>query len=160
MLQSPESLNANHSESKKFEKLKLKLGDLKAMLPHLVEYFGKTQTDLGEGLVFQAIKNYDGSISESIKTASSTTGYNKDQLLKALNEFGANRHDATIFNDVGKNNVVIQVLHADHSSYKFWVVDGINCGPLIPISEYSKFYASVRKAKKVRKLKRFISKNF
>ena len=160
MLQSPETFNANRTESEKFEKLKKKLGDLNKVLPHLVPYFGKTDTDLGEGLVFQAIKNYDGEISENVKDASETGGYNKATLLEALEEFATNRYDAVIFNDVGKNNVVVQVLSEDHKSYKLWIVDGINCGPIIPISEYSELYASARKAKKIWQLKKFIVKNF
>ena len=133
---------------------------LHKVLPHLVPYFGKTDTDLGEGLVFQAIKNYDGEISENVKDASETGGYNKATLLEALEEFATNRYDAVIFNDVGKNNVVVQVLSEDHKSYKLWIVDGINCGPIIPISEYSELYASARKAKKIWQLKKFIVKNF
>jgi len=160
MLQSPETFNANRTESEKFEKLRKKLGNLPEVLPHLVEYFGKTETDLGEGLVFQAIKNYDGAISENVLNASETGGYNKATLLEALKEFALNRYDAVIFNDVGKNNVVVQVLGADHKNYKLWIVDGINCGPIIPISEHSKLYASARKAKKIWQLKRFIIKNF
>ena len=160
MLQAPETFNANRTESEKFDKLKKKLGDLQEMLPHLVAYFGKVITDLGEGLVFQAIKNFDGTISENVKVASETGGYKKATLLQALKEFAVNRHDAVIFNDVGKNNVVVQVLDPDHKSYKFWIVDGINCGPIIPISEYSKLYAGARKAKKIWQLKRFILKNF
>ena len=160
MLQAPETFNANRTESEKFDKLKKKLGDLHKVLPHLVPYFGKTDTDLGEGLVFEAIKNYDGEISENVKDASETGGYNKATLLEALKEFAVHKHDAVIFNDVGKNNIVIQVLNADHSSYKLWIVDGINCGPIIPISEYSELYASARKAKKIWQLKKFIVKNF
>lgn len=160
ILQSPETFNANRTESEKFEKLKRNLGDLQEMLPHLVTYYGKAKTDLGEGLVFQAIKNCDGTISENVKVASETGGYNKATLLRALKEFATNRHDAVIFNDVGKNNVVVQVLDAEHSNYKLWIVDGINCGPIIPISEYSKLYAGARKAKKIWQLKKFIAKNF
>ena len=160
MLQSPETFNANRTESEKFEKLERNLGKLEEVLPHLVKYFGKIETDLGEGLVFQAIKNYDGTISETVDDASQTGGYEKETLLEALKKFSLNKHDAVIFNDVGKQNVVIQVLNADHSSYKLWIVDGINCGPIIPISEYSKTYASARKAKKIWKLKRYILKNF
>lgn len=160
VLQSPETFNANRTESEKFEKLQKKLGDLQEMLPHLVAYFGKVETDLGEGLVFQAIKNYDGSVSENVEDASETGGYNKATMLEALKAFAVNKHDAVIFNDVGKSNIVVQVLKADHSSYKFWIVDGINCGPIIPISEYSKLYASARKSKKIWQLKKFIKKNF
>ena len=160
MLQNPEALNANRAESEKYEKLKQKLGDLRDKLPYLVEFFGKTETDLGEGLVFQAIKNFDGQISESVVNASETGGYDKAKLLVALKKFAAKSNDGLIFNDVGKNNVVVQILGADHADYKLWVVDGITCGPLIPISEYSNFYASVRKAKKIWQLKKFIMKNF
>ena len=160
MLQSPEALNANRIESEKFEKLKKKLGDLPKVLPHLVSYFGKLNTDLAEGLVFQAIKNYDGRVSESINMASETGGYNKAALLKALKSFAANRHDAVIFNDIGKDNVVVQVLGPDHERYKFWIVDGINCAHFIPISEYSNVYATARKFKKLWQIKKFIKKNF
>jgi len=160
ILQSPETFNANRTESEKFEKLKKNLGDLHQVLPHLVPYFGKTDTDLGEGLVFQAIKNYNGMISENVKDASETGGYDRVALLGALGDFAVNKYDAIIFNDVGKNNVVIQVLDGDHKKYKFWIVDGINCGPIIPISEYSKLYARARKAKKIWQLKKFIIRNF
>ena len=160
MLQTPEALNANRAESEKYEKLKRKLGNLRDKLPYLVEFFGKIDTDLGEGLVFQAVKNFDGQISESVLRASETGGYDKPKLLEALKTFAAERNDGLLFNDVGKNNVVVQILRANHTDYKLWVVDGINCGPLIPISEYSNLYASVRKAKKIRQLKKFILKNF
>ncbi len=160
MLQSPKALDANFAEHEKFERIARKFGDLKNAFPHLVEYFGKTQTDLGEGMIFQAIKNYDGQISESVDTARKTGGYNMDELLKALKRFAAIRNDGIIFNDVGKFNVVVQVSDADHTNYKFWIIDGINCGPIIPISEYSTLYANARKAKKIWQMKRFIVKHF
>ena len=161
MLQNPAALDANRAESEKFEKLEKKFGKLKDKLPYLVEYFGKTQTDLGEGLVFQAVKNFDGSFSESVLTASKKKrGYSKPKLLAALKKLAEKTYDGLIFNDVGKNNVVVQVLGANQTNYKLWVVDGINCGPLIPVSEYSSLYANVRKAKKIFRLKRFIIKNF
>ena len=160
MLQSPKALDANFAEHEKFERIARKFGDLKNAFPHLVEYFGKIQTDLGEGMIFQAIKNYDGQISESVDTARKTGGYNMDELLKALKRFAAIRNDGIIFNDVGKFNVVVQVSNADHTNYKFWIIDGINCGPIIPISEYSTLYANARKAKKIWQMKRFIVKHF
>jgi len=160
LLQNPEALNANRAESEKYEKLKKKLGNLRDKLPYLVEFFGKAETDLGEGLVFQAVKNFDGQISESVVSASETGGYDRVKLLESLKAFAAKSNDGLIFNDVGKNNVVVQILEPGHVAYKLWIVDGINCGPLIPISEYSNMYASIRKAKKIWQLKKFILKNF
>ena len=76
-------MDANRGEHEKFEKLTRKFGDLKAAFPYLVEYFGKVQTDLGEGLVFQAIKDFDGSMSKTIESAGEIGGYNKPILLEA-----------------------------------------------------------------------------
>ena len=160
LFQNPEALDANRTESEKFEKLAKKFGDLYAKIPYLARYFGKAQTDLGEGLVFQAVKNYDGEISESVLVASETGGYIKSNLIAALKGLASNSNDGLIYNDVGKNNVVVQVLDPGHDAYKLWVVDGIQCGHLIPLSEYSSVFASVRKAKKIWQLKRFIQKNF
>ena len=163
LFHTPESLDANRTECEKFEKLQRKLGDLKQKIPHLVEFFDKAETDLGEGLVFAAIRNFDGTISESLKDAGQKGGYDQAKLLDALSCMNQTRGDATIYNDVGENNVVVQILKSDHGSdfeYKFWVVDGIQCRALIPITEYSELYASVRKAKKIKRMKKFIVDSF
>ena len=85
MLQTPESMDANRGEREKFEALNKTFENLREAIPYLVEYHGQVQTDLGEGLVFQAIKNYDGTMSETIISAAETGGYNKANLLTALN---------------------------------------------------------------------------
>lgn len=163
LFHSPESLDANRTEREKFEKLQKKLGNLKQKIPYLVEFFGEVETDLGKGLVFEAIKNSDGTVSESMEDASDSGGYDKAELLKALEVMNQSHGDATIYNDVGENNVVVQVLKSDRETgpdYKFWVVDGIQCRALIPITEYSELYAGFRKAKKIRRMKKYIVKNF
>ena len=160
MLQTPESMDANRGEREKFEQLHKRFDNLQEAIPNLVEYHGQVQTDLGEGLVFKAIKNYDGNMSETILSAAKTSGYIKANLLDALEALKSIRGDSTIYNDVGENNLVIQVLDSEHSKYKLWVIDGINCRALIPITEYFAMYASVRKAKKIWMVKRYIQKNF
>ncbi len=160
MLQTPESMDANRGEREKFEQLHNRFDNLQEAIPYLVEYHGQVQTDLGEGLVFQAIKNYDGTMSETIVSAVKTGGYSRTNLLEALKFLTSIRGDSTIYNDVGKNNLVIQVLDSKHSKYKLWVIDGINCRALIPITEHFSMYARVRKAKKIWKVKRYIQKNF
>jgi len=153
-------MDANRGEREKFEQLHRKFDNLQEAIPYLVEYHGQVQTDLGEGLVFQAIKNYDGTMSETIISAAETGGYIKANLLDALEPLRSVQGDSTIYNDVGKNNLVIQVLDPEHTKYKLWVIDGINCRALIPITEHSDMYARVRKAKKIWKVKRYIHKNF
>ena len=163
LFHTPESLDANRTEREKFEKLKRKLGNLKEKIPYLVEFFGVVETDLGEGLVFKAIRNFDQTVSESLEDASDSDGYRKEELLKALEGMNQTRGDATIYNDVGQHNVVVQILEPDlegDSEYKFWVIDGIQCRALIPITEYSELYARIRKAKKIRQMKKFIVQNF
>lgn len=160
LLQKPESLNANVAESRKFETLRSKFGNVRERIPHLAAYFGKSTTDLGEGLVFQAVKSFDGVIAKSVVEASDAGGYDKAKLLSALKTLASHSEDGLIYNDVGKSNVVVQVLDRHHSSYKLWVVDGIQCSHLIPISDYSPTFANLRKAKKIWQLKRFIQKNF
>ena len=160
MLQTPESMDANRGEREKYEQLNRRFDNLREAIPYLVEYHGQVQTDLGEGLVFQAIKNHDGAMSETILSAAQTGGYIKANLLRALEFLTSNRGDSTIYNDVGNNNLVIQVLDSQHSEYKLWVIDGINCRALIPITEHLSVYARVRKAKKIWKVRRFIQKNF
>lgn len=153
-------MDANRGEREKYEQLNRRFDNLREAIPYLVEYHGQVQTDLGEGLVFQAIKNYDGAMSETILSAAQTGGYIKANLLRALEFLTSNRGDSTIYNDVGNNNLVIQVLDSQHSEYKLWVIDGINCRALIPITEHLSVYARVRKAKKIWKVRRFIQKNF
>ena len=163
LFHSPESLDANRTEREKFERLREKLGDLKQKIPYLVEFFGQTETDLGEGLVFEAIRNFDGEVSKSMYDASSSGGYDKAKLLRALDCLKETRGDATIYNDVGKDNIVVQVLKSSHEAepeYKFWIVDGIQCRAFIPITEYLESYARFRKAKKIKKMKQFINENF
>ena len=163
LFHTPESLDANRTEREKFEKLERKLGNLKEKIPYLVEFFGTVKTDLGEGLVFKAIRNFDRTISESLEDASDSDGYIKEELLKALESMNQTRGDATIYNDVGQHNVVVQILEPDHegdSEYKFWVIDGIQCRALIPITEYLEFYARIRKSKKIQQMKKFIVQNF
>lgn len=160
MLQTPKSMDANRGEREKFEKLNRRFENLREAIPYLVEYHGRVQTDLGEGLVFKAIKNYDGKMSETISSAVKTGGYIKATLLDALSKLESVRGDSTIYNDVGSNNLVIQVLDAKHSKYKLWVIDGINCRALIPITEYIEMYSRVRKAKKIWKVKNYIQNSF
>lgn len=160
MLQTPESMDANRGEREKFEQLNRRFENLRDAIPYLVEYHGQVQTDLGEGLVFKAIKNYDGAMSETIASAAKTGGYIQANLLDALDFLKSVQGDSTIYNDVGMNNLVIQVLDSQHSKYKLWVIDGINCRALIPITEHIDMYARIRKAKKISRVKRFIRKRF
>ncbi len=153
-------MDANRGEREKFEQLQERFENLRDAIPYLVEYHGQVQTDLGEGLVFQAIKNYDGKMSETIESAVKTGGYIKAHLLEALKFLKSVQGDSTIYNDIGKHNLVIQILDSDHSKYKLWVIDGINCRALIPITEHWEFYARVRKAKKLWQVKRYIKKKF
>ncbi len=167
VLQKPEAFDANLGESRKFEQLAKRYPDLNSTIPYLVQYFGKVQTDLGEGIVVQAIRNIDGTISQTVEDAaesdaSQPLAYDKATLLNAIKPIESTRNDATIYNDVGENNIVIQKLNANPTSpkYKFWVIDGIDCRALVPITEYLGFYARIRKAKKLWQLKRYIKKNF
>ena len=163
LFHSPESLDANRTEREKFEKLQQKLGNLQEKIPYLVQFLGEIETDLGQGLVFEAIRNFDGTVSESIKDASASGGYDKAKLLKAFDCMKQTSGDATIYNDVGENNVVVQILKSDCENdikYKFWVIDGIQCRALIPITEYSESYARFRKAKKIKRMKKFVTNSF
>ena len=99
-------------------------------------------------------------MSETINSAVKTGGYIKATLLDALSKLESVRGDSTIYNDVGSNNLVIQVLDSKHSKYKLWVIDGINCRALIPITEYIEMYSRVRKAKKIWKVKNYIQNSF
>ena len=160
MLQTPESMDANRGEREKFEKLGKKFENLRESIPNLVEYRGQVQTDLGEGLLFRAIKNYDGAISESLGSAAKTGGYVRASLLGALQSLESVQGDGSIYNDLGIDNLVVEILDSSHSKYKLWIIDGINCRSLIPVAEYVEMYARVRKAKKLRKIKEYILYNF
>ncbi len=95
-----------------------------ADLSMLAGYFGQTMTDLGPGLIFERVCNYDGSDAISLLEALEQQTVS-EELIRTLIKRLANylNENAILFVDVGFANILLP-RQADNS-YRISVIDGI-----------------------------------
>lgn len=113
-------------------------------------FHGTIHTDLGMGYVFDLVKNYDGSVSQTLRDyadggADMTIIRQKIEQLYAL---FLEKH--IIVSDLHAGNILVR--HTTNSDYELWIVDGLGNSDFIKICDISYFF---HKKKLMRKFTRF-----
>ncbi len=114
----------------------------------LAQYYGTEQTTQGEGLVFELVRDDDGSIS---KTLDYYLNLNDDQINDEIvrqidllqNYF---MHESIVFRDLITLNILMKKKSVD--DYDLIVIDGIGHNDALRFCEYSKSVAR-RKIKRI-----------
>lgn len=145
-----ENLNQNQLE---YEYLKyLEKKDIS--FSHLSKCYGKVQTNLGEGYIFERIKDYDGETSISFKSVVMNGFISKNLEIELLNELKKYLLDNNIiFVDVALSNVFCQKISEDN--YKLVLTDGIGgkrTGFKSKLYLYSNLFTKYKVKKQLKKL--------
>lgn len=124
---------------------------------HLPKFYGNIVTSIGEGAVFDIIRDDSGDISKSLKhylNSEYELPLIKDDLVKALNEF---KHDLLAQNiitmSIKPQNLLYQRLGRNGRIY---LVDNIGNSDLFPISSYSRFFGKRKILRKWNNFRHFI----
>jgi hypothetical protein len=121
---------------------------------HLPKCYGMVSTDLGDGLISDLVRDFDGAISGTLKdrlNESGNTAYFRRGVDDFLNFFRVTRLPSR---DLLLHNLVGQIVDAD-GTLKIHVIDGFGSADFIPLASWSKHLA---KRKVERKISKFMAK--
>jgi hypothetical protein len=124
-------------------------------VPILPEYYGEISTNMGEGYVFELIKNSNGSTPFSLSdylSSETLLRENFSNLLDALKKF---KSDMLFFKVITMALYPQNILYVydDENHGSFVLIDDIGSAALIPLEYYFTFAA---RARIERKWKRFV----
>lgn len=132
-------------------KYSLKYSNLPVHSRSIPQYFGKVETNLGDGQVFELVLDYDGNISnklsEYIKTNETIISL-KDKISDLYQSFLESR---VLVSDFHPGNLVIKKSSAEN--YNLVMIDGFGNSDFIKICDYSHFFL---KKKLIRKFRRML----
>ena len=127
----------------------------------LARFYGTVETDMGEGLVFEKVLDFDGSTSKDLnyylksdkqmRAISDLLG-----LLKALYRYLLT--EKIVFRDLNADNILYQRI--TETEGKFMIIDGVGTSVLIPLEKYSDFFARRKIERKWEKLIERLERNF
>lgn len=128
---------------------------------HLPICHGFVETNLGKGVLWQRIQNFDGSDCYTLRDCSNSPGLlgekEKDILRNALEEFFSWQIDNGIMlREMALINTLI--CQVKPSKYRLYHVDAIGCVDLIPLADYALWFARLRIRMKVRRFRRHVFK--
>ena len=132
-------------------KYSLKYSNLHLHSRSIPQYFGKVETNLGDGQVFELVLDYDGNISNKLSEHIKTNEINislKDKISDLYQSFLESR---VLVSDFHPGNLVIQKSSADN--YHLVMIDGFGNSDFIKICDYSRFFL---KKKLIRKFRRML----
>lgn len=119
----------------------------------LAKYYGSVDTSLGQGELYDLIRDYNGEISKTLsfylqKDERTKTLQNPILLLENLKEYTLNQ--GIVVKDLNTKNILYQKI--DEKNVQLIIVDGIANNDHLPFSKYISFF----KEKKIKRLwKRF-----
>ena len=121
---------------------------------HIPKCYQKVDTTKGEGLVFDAIKNYDGEYAQSIEEIITLNTLSHDVEKQLLNELKVYlKKNLIIFGDVVLSNILCQEF--EEKKYKLIIVDGLGArrfGLQFWLHTHSKFLTKIRIYKQWKKV--------
>lgn len=130
---------------------------------HIPRCYGEVDTNLGRGVVWEKIVNYDGSPSKSLKEIEVMPEYLTDEgkvrLWNSLNEFFGwqVKHAIMLREQAWINSLVKQV---DKDTIRIYHIDAIGCVDLFPLADYFQFVARLRARSKAASFKKRVRKHF
>ncbi len=123
------SFDDNLEEYRVMRGLKKRFGD--SVFDHVSHCYGFEQTDMGQGLVSELIRDADGRISQTLKKYIWDHGKNDpvQMAIKALSEFWLS--ECVPSRDLLLHNIVVQLI--DTEIKRLVVIDGLGSAGLIPL---------------------------
>ena len=133
-------------------KYSLKYSSLPESFSSIPKYFGKVNTNMGIGHVFELVLDYDGNISSKL-----TEYIHKKELKKPLKDKISELHDSllqarVLVSDFHPGNIVVKKNNAE--DFELVVIDGYGNSDFIKIADYSRFFL---KKKLMRKFTRMLA---
>ena len=128
---------------------------------HLPECYGFIDTNLGRGVLWQRIRNYDGTDCPTLRDcyfSPELLGENdKEKLWSALNDFFAWQLRCCIMlREMAFANTL--VCNIEDDKIRLYHVDAIGCVDLIPLANYSNLFAKMRILSKIRSFRKHMVK--
>lgn len=153
-LGSRDQLDYNFTDVRYAEKLERRNGP--DIFNHLPRCYGFVETDLGQGVVWEHITNFDGSPCLSLKDCKQSPGQlgesENDMLWAALLEFFSwQTRNAIMLREMAYSNTLVKQVAP--GSIRLYHIDAIGCVDLIPIAAYSQTFARLRVMSKVSRFK-------
>ena len=133
-------------------KYSLKYSNLPESFSSIPKYFGKVNTNMGIGHVFELVLDYDGNISSKLSEY-----IQKNELNKALQDKISELFDSfiqyrVIVSDFHQANIVVK--KKNPTDFELVVIDGYGNSDFIKIADHISFF---RKKKLLRKFNRLLS---
>lgn len=124
---------------------------------HLPRCYSFADTDLGRGVVWEYIVDYDGSPCLSLKDCESNPGQlgsnEKELLWGALDEFFAwQLKHAIMLREMAFSNTLVK--QNAPQSIQLYHIDAIGCVDLVPLAVYSREFARLRVRSKVHRFRK------
>src|SRR5574344_1806901 len=91
---------------------------------HISEYFGEIKTNLGNGIVFEKITNYDNSKCLELEQFIKQKTISREEIEKLFNELKENvLSNNILFYDVSLSNILCQ--EYEKGKFRFIIIDGL-----------------------------------
>lgn len=91
---------------------------------NIATFFGEVETNFGSGLIFGAVKDYDGKFSKTFEDVIKSKKLTHEQELALITELARYlKQNMIVFGDVVLSNILCQELEPEH--YKLVIVDGL-----------------------------------
>ncbi len=127
----------------------------------LAQFYGPCSTSLGDGLVFEVIRDHDGTISKSLRDyiLNDTLPFSREKLNNELARLKSYiLEQAIIMRDLKDDNLLLQRL--DSGNTRLVIIDGIGNNELIPVSELTPALTSRKIERKWAKFHRKLQAKF
>lgn len=126
----------------------------------LADHKGDVATNMGEGNLYELVRDYDGNISKNLEYYFSL---NDENITSKILELIENLRlylirEYILFSDLDMDNILVKKENKD--DYKLFVIDGIGDNNQIQFLEYFPLFGIKRCVKKWDKFKRGIAKRF
>ncbi len=123
---------------------------------NIVKCYGEVETNIGSGVVFDAVKNDDGTFSQSFEDVIAQKTLSKEEESKLLLELQYYLSENNIvFGDVVLSNILCQKI--SKNNYKLIIIDGLGgrrFGFKLWMHMHSKLFTRLRIQKQFKKLMR------
>jgi len=159
----------NHSQENKQSKKEVAYCEMlitQGKLPckSIPQFHGTVTTNLGQGIVFERVKNFNNEAVQSLADALPVLVEVNDittlsKILTALDELKNDLlNHCILVRDLTLKNIYIK--HLEHDEIKLMLVDGFGNSDFIPIANYVKIYARLKINKRFKRLKKKILKTY
>lgn len=153
------SIVENDKQSRREPKYYSKLQNRNINWDAIARYHGKIPTNLGEGLVFDLVKDFDGSASKSITYYLENKVISQEQINNLLSGIKDYLHNnGIITRDISANNLLYR--RETETDGKLVIIDGLGNNELIPLSNFFDFLAQKKIKRKWSTLITKLKKDF